>query len=199
MRAAIILKNADLKQFNNYYDIIIGADRGALHAIKNGIIPDISIGDFDSVTDSELDIIKKNSKKIIKLNPIKDKSDTEEAIELVKDYDEIHILGGIKGKRIEHLFANIISLINYPNASLKDEDSLIEIINDNNYKIKKEYKFISLYAIEESIITLKGFKYNLNNYLLKTNDPLCLSNEIINNPKIELKKGKLLIIYSHGD
>lgn len=199
MRAAIILKNADLKQFNNYYDIIIGADRGALHAIKNGIIPDISIGDFDSVTDSELDIIKKNSKKIIKLNPIKDKSDTEEAIELVKDYDEIHILGGIKGKRIEHLFANIISLINYPNASLKDEDSLIEIINDNNYKIKKEYKFISLYAIEESIIVLKGFKYNLNDYLLKTNDPLCLSNEIINNPKIELKKGKLLIIYSHGD
>ncbi len=199
MRAAIILKNADLKQFNNYYDIIIGADRGALHAIKNGIIPDISIGDFDSVTDSELDIIKKNSKKIIKLNPIKDKSDTEEAIELVKDYDEIHILGGIKGKRIEHLFANIISLINYPNASLKDEDSLIEIINDNNYKIKKEYKFISLYAIEESIIALKGFKYNLNDYLLKTNDPLCLSNEIINNPKIELKKGKLLIIYSHGD
>ena len=199
MRAAIILKNADLKQFNNYYDIIIGADRGALHAIKNGIIPDISIGDFDSVTDSELDIIKKNSKKIIKLNPIKDKSDTEEAIELVKDYDEIHILGGIKGKRIEHLFANIISLINYPNASLKDEDSLIEIINDNNYNIKKEYKFISLYAIEESIIALKGFKYNLNDYLLKTNDPLCLSNEIINNPKIELKKGKLLIIYSHGD
>lgn len=199
MRAAIILKNADLKQFNNYYDIIIGADRGALHAIKNGIIPDISIGDFDSVTDSELDIIKKNSKKIIKLNPIKDKSDTEEAIELVKDYDEIHILGGIKGKRIEHLFANIISLINYPNASLKDEDSLIEIINDNNYKIKKEYKFISLYAIEESIIELRGFKYNLNDYLLKTNDPLCLSNEIINNPKIELKKGKLLIIYSHGD
>jgi len=199
LRAAIILKNADLKQFNNYYDIIIGADRGALHAIKNGIIPDISIGDFDSVTDSELDIIKKNSKKIIKLNPIKDKSDTEEAIELVKDYDEIHILGGIKGKRIEHLFANIISLINYPNASLKDEDSLIEIINDNNYKIKKEYKFISLYAIEESIIELRGFKYNLNDYLLKTNDPLCLSNEIINNPKIELKKGKLLIIYSHGD
>ncbi len=199
MKAAIILKDANLKQFNNFYDTVIGADRGALHAIKNKIKLDIAIGDFDSVNEEEFDLIKNNSNKVIELNPIKDKSDTHEAIELVSDYDEIHILGGIKGKRIEHLFANIIDLINYPNASLKDEDSLIEIIKDNNYKIKTEYQFISLYAIEESIITLSGFKYELNDYLLKTNDPLCLSNEIINNPKIDLKKGKLLVIYSYGD
>ena len=199
MKAAIILKDACLNQFNNYYDIIIGADRGALHAIKYGIKPNIAIGDFDSVNEEELNIIKENSNKVIKLNSVKDKSDTLEAIELVKDYDEIHILGGIKGKRIEHLFANIIALINYPNALLKDEDSLIEVIKDNNYKIKQEYKFISLYAIEESVISLSGFKYNLDNYLLKLSDPLCLSNEIINNPKICLKKGKLLIVYSYGD
>jgi thiamine pyrophosphokinase len=200
LKAAIILKNAYLNNFNkNDYDIVIGADRGAYFAISNNINPDISIGDFDSVNDSEFELIKKNSKKIIKLNPIKDESDTHEAIELVKDYEKIIIFGGIKGKRIEHLFANIIDLINYPNLSMIDEDSLIETVNDNNYKVKDNYKFVSLYAIEESIIDLNGFKYELNNYLLKRNDPLCLSNEIINNPKINLKKGKLLIIYSHGD
>ena len=201
MKAAIILKNAYLNNFNkNDYDIVIGADRGAYFAISNNINPDISIGDFDSVNDSEFELIKKNSKKIIKLNPIKDESDTHEAIELVKDYDKIIILGGIKGKRIEHLFANIIDLINYKNLSMIDEDSLIETVNDNNYVINKDYKFVSLYSLDsESIISLDGFKYNLNNYHLKYNDPLCLSNEIINNPKINLIKGRLLIIYSHGD
>lgn len=200
MKAAIILKDAYLNKFNkNEYDIIIGADRGALHAINNGIIPDISIGDFDSVSKEEFEIINNNSKKIIKLNCIKDTSDTNSAIRLVKEYDEIHILGGIKGKRIEHLFSNIIDLINYPNLSLMDEDSLIEVIRDNNYKIKDGYKFISLFSIEDSIISLNGFKYNLNKYLLKPNDSLCLSNEILDNPKIDLEKGKVIIIYSHAD
>ena len=199
MKAAIILKDAYLKDFNNCYDIIVGADRGALHALNNGIIPDISIGDFDSVNEIEFEKIKNNSKKLIKLNKIKDSSDTHEAINLVSNYDEIHIFGGIKGKRIEHLFSNLIDLINYPNVSIMDEDSLIETINDNNYIIKENYKFVSLYAVDDSVIDLTGFKYELNNYLLKRNDPLCLSNEIINNDKIYLKKGKLLIIYSHGD
>ena len=201
MKAAIILKNAYLNNFKKEdYDIVIGADRGAYFAISNNINPDISIGDFDSVNDSEFELIKKSSKRIIKLNPIKDESDTHEAIELVKDYDKIIIFGGIKGKRIEHLFANIIDLINYKNLSMIDEDSLIETINDNNYVINKDYKFVSLYSLDnESIISLDGFKYNLNNYHLKYNDSLCLSNEIINNPKINLIKGRLLIIYSHGD
>ncbi len=199
MKAAIILKDAYLDNFNNDYDIIVGADRGAYHAIKHNIIPDISIGDFDSVNEEEFELIKNNSNKIIQLNKIKDTSDTHEAIKLVLNYDNIEILGGIQGKRIEHLFANIIDLINYPNISMKDNYSLIETVNDNNYQVKEGYKFISLYAIDDSIIDLNGFKYNLDNYNLKRNDPLCLSNEIINNPKINLRKGKLLIIYSHGD
>ncbi len=199
MKAAIILKDAYLNNFKNEYDIIVGADRGALHAIKNGIIPDISIGDFDSVNEEEFEIIKNKSKKLIQLNRIKDSSDTHEAIMLVKDYDTIEILGGIQGRRIEHLFANIIDLINYPNVLMKDENSLIETVNDTNYIVRDEYKFVSLYSVIDSIIDLDGFKYNLKDYNLKKNDPLCLSNEIINNPKIKLKEGKLLIIYSHGD
>ena len=61
MKAAIILKNAYLNNFKKEeYDIIIGADRGAYFAIKNNFIPDIAIGDFDSVNEEELDLIKKN-------------------------------------------------------------------------------------------------------------------------------------------
>ena len=126
MRAAIVLKTADLKNFNRaLYDIVLGADYGALHAIRNNIIPDIAVGDFDSCTEAEFNEIKANVKRIEKLNPIKDMSDTNEAVSIVKDYDEIFILGGIQGKRIEHLFANIIDLINNPRLKILDENSLI--------------------------------------------------------------------------
>ena len=199
MKAAIILKDAYLKDFNNCYDIIVGADRGSLHALNNGIIPDISIGDFDSVNEIEFEKIKNNSKKLIQLNKIKDSSDTHEAINLVSNYDEIHIFGGIKGKRIEHLFSNLIDLINYPNVSIMDEDSLIETINDNNYIVKENYKFVSLYAVEDSVIDLTGFKYELNNYDLKMKDPLGISNEITHNPFIKINSGKILIIYTKDD
>ena len=201
MRAAIILKTADLKNFNRaLYDIVLGADYGALHAIRNNIIPDIAVGDFDSCTEAEFNEIKANVKRIEKLNPIKDMSDTNEAVSIVKDYDEIFILGGIQGKRIEHLFSNIIDLINNPRLKILDENSLIETVDTlTPYNVRLNYRFVSIYAIEESLISLSGFKYNLDNYLMKPNDPLGLSNEVISNPKIDLKKGRLLVIYSHGE
>ena len=199
MKAAIILKDAYLKNFNKgEYDLIIGVDSGALHAIKNNIFLDIAIGDFDSVNNNEYELVKNNSKEIIKLNPIKDITDTNAAISKAKGYD-IEILGGIKGKRIEHFISNIFDIINHKNVLMKDEYSLIEFIDNNDYKVRSGYKFVSLFPIEESIISLSGFKYNLDNYNLKLYDNLCISNEIINNPKIELKKGKILIIYTIGD
>lgn len=199
MKAAIILKDAYLKNFNKgEYDLIIGADSGALHAIKNNIFLDIAIGDFDSVNMNEYELVKNNSKEIIKLNPIKDITDTNAAISKAKGYD-IEILGGIKGKRIEHFISNIFDIINHKNILMKDEYSLIEFIDNNDYKVRSGYKFVSLFPIEESIISLSGFKYNLDNYNLKLYDNLCISNEIINNPEIELKKGKILIIYTIGD
>ncbi len=200
MRAVLILFN--IKKINKEYlkdALIIGVDRGALIATKEGIKLDIAIGDFDSVNDMEFDLIKNNTKKLIKLNPIKDKTDTSEAIELAKDCDEILILGGIKGKRIEHFYANILELANNPKIKLIDDNSLIEAMDNNNYNVRLDYKYVSIFSILDSVLTLSGFKYNLENYHLKTNSALGVSNEIISNPKIDLKSGKLLIIYSNED
>ena len=199
-KAVIILsdiKKIDKNDLSNSF--IVGADRGALNAINLGIKVDIAIGDFDSVTIDEYEFIKKNSNKVIKLNPIKDKSDTLEAIELLKSYDEIVVLGGIKGKRIEHFYANLICLYNNPNVSIKDEYSLIET-KDVSFIPNLDYKYVSLFSIEdESIISISGMKYNLSKYKLKKNDPLGLSNEVKDNPYIEIDSGRLLVIYSVND
>ncbi len=200
MRAVLILFN--IKEINRKYledALVIGVDKGALNAINQGIKLDIAIGDFDSVSEDEFNLIKKNSKKVIKLNPIKDETDTNEAINLVKDYDEILILGGINGKRIEHFYANMLEVINNPKIKLIDDNSLIEIMDNNNYIVRKEYKYVSIFSVIDSIVSLSGFKYDLNNYKLSRFSSLGISNEIIDSPKIELISGKLLIIYSNED
>lgn len=201
MKAAIVLKDAYFKDFNkDEFDTIIGADKGALALVLNHIVPDIAIGDFDSVTPMEFIVIEKSAKKLIKLNPIKDETDTHEAIELVKDYDEIRIFGGIKGKRIEHFIANLIDIINYDNVSIIDKESYIETIKGNDYKVKTGYKYVSFFSItDEAIITLDGFKYPLVDFTLKKNNPLGVSNEIISTPSVNVKKGKVLVIYTKSD
>ena len=200
MRAVLILANInkiDKSLLNNA--LIIGVDRGAYIASTMNIKMDIAIGDFDSVNSFELELIKKSTKSLIKLNPIKDLTDTKEAIKLCDGYSEIIILGGIKGNRIEHFYANLLLIENDPRIKLIDENSLIEVRN-KSFIPNDNYKYISFFSIaDEAILTLEGFKYNLNSYLLKENDSLCISNEIENNPYVKIEKGRILVIYSKND
>ena len=142
MKALLVLYNCNLNNFNNDYDLIIGIDRGAYNLASNNIKMDIAYGDFDSVNEAEFELIKKYSKKIVKLNPIKDLSDTYQVIKDYKNYD-ITILGGIYGKRIEHFYSNLLSLINYDNIKIMDENSLIikckKGVYKNNPKIWDEF------------------------------------------------------------
>lgn len=199
MKAVVVIGNNYKFNKNDFENaFIIGVDKGALFCHKNNIMMDLAIGDFDSISNADFNCI--NAKKIIKLNPIKDQTDTKEAIDYCKEYDEIILLGAIQGKRIEHFYANLLLLNDYKNLKIKDDSSFI-FTAEENIEIKNEYKYISIFSLEEeSIISLSGMKYNLSNYILKKNDPLCISNEIIANlGKISIKKGRILIILSKED
>ncbi len=200
MRAVLILANINKIDRSILKDaLIIGVDRGSYVAAINNINMDIAIGDFDSVNESEVELIEKMSKRLIRLNPIKDETDTREAIELCRGYDEIIILGGIKGKRIEHFYANLLLLFKDSRIALVDENSYIES-KASSFRPRDDYKYVSFYSImDESIISLEGFKYNLNSYTLNRMDSLCISNEIVENPYVKIEKGRILVIYSKND
>jgi len=182
--------------FKNKY--VVGVDKGALYCLNNNIHMDYAVGDFDSITEEEFIRISKATK-AKRLNPIKDETDTFEAIELCKDYDKITILGGILGKRIEHFVANMIMLRNYPKVCIKDDNSYIITVCDSFKPYIEGYHFISLFSIEDSVITLKNMKYSLDNYKLLTNDPLGVSNEFNLDSEIIIHSGRLMVIYSKDD
>lgn len=193
-KVLVIGNNVDLKKydFNNKY--VIGIDKGTKLCLDNGIVPKMAVGDFDSVNKEEYNFISKNVKDIIKLNCIKDDTDTFHAISNIDKSDNIIILGGIQGNRIEHFYANMKLFSIYPNLVIMDDFTKISLVK-NNTTVNESNSFYSFFAIEEvSNLILKGFKYPLNKYHLKVNDSLCISNELIDSEgSISFTKGKLLL------
>jgi thiamine pyrophosphokinase len=95
-------------------DLILAADSGALTALHHGCIPAIIVGDFDSLTLSEQDLVKLGSQ-IIRADVEKNETDTELAVQVALEHGakRITILGGIGGERFDHTMANILLLAGF--------------------------------------------------------------------------------------
>lgn len=179
----------------------IGVDKGALFLAKNKIMMERAIGDFDSVEESDLKLIDKYCYKLIKLNPIKDLSDSEAAINLAKElgYEEIILLGGL-GKRQDHSYVNLKLLIKEEGRlSIIDTKNYLRIFKKGNYTIKKHgYKYISFFSIKDSVITIEKMKYPVLNRVFKEDDLFGLSNEILDEDgNLIVHQGVILCIQSN--
>ncbi|MCM1197164.1 MAG: thiamine diphosphokinase, partial [Roseburia sp.] len=172
---------------------------GAYTALKNGIKVNMAIGDFDSIDQEKLRYIASLTQ-VMKLPEKKNDTDTGAALKLCKDASRIIILGGIQGKRIEHFIANLMLMETHKHVEMLDNNSHMYIM-DSSFSIKKtQYKFISFFALSDTIISLEGFKYPLTNYYLKNTDPLTISNELLDERGIvTLKGGRVLVIQSKED
>jgi thiamine pyrophosphokinase len=176
-------------------DYIIAVDGGYNNILKTKFVPNILIGDMDSIK-----IKNKITCKTIKLNPQKDDTDTIASINYAKKIGikKIKFFGGVQGVRFDHLLANIqtllycykegIDLIIYGN-------NYITKMFDNKIEFSADYKgFISIFsAVCNSYnVTIKGLKYQLDNKQLHNYYPLGVSNEFIGkNATIIVKKGIL--------
>lgn len=196
-------------EINNYTQInvshlrnttIISADAGYIHAKNLGLITNILIGDFDTLTEMPSDIDE-----VIKFPKEKDDTDTMLAIKLALDrgYNDIEIYGAL-GNRLDHTFANIQSLafINEHKAKgkiISEKDILYFIKNEEISIPQKDGFSLSIFSYGESCegVTLKGVKYPLENAKINQNFPLGVCNEIIEEiAEISIKRGKMLIIIS---
>lgn len=192
---------------NNKNQTIIAVDKGleALHKLK--IVPNHIVGDLDSVDTKILQhYINNPDIKIHKYMPEKDYTDTDIALNLAIELrsSNITIIGAI-GSRFDHTLANIHIL-----TSVLDANIPCQIIDSNNkiYLIDKQItleksksygKYISLIPLTSCVqgLTLKGFKYPLEDYTLTIGKSLGISNEITEDyATISLEEGILIVIES---
>ncbi len=190
MRVNIALKLAhDIPKEDCDY---IGADKGALILSDQNIRMVTAIGDFDSIEKSEMKRIEDSSDKIIQLNPIKDDSDSEAALNyaLENGYDEIHMYGAFGG-RVDHSYYNIRLAFQHPNVlTLYDDMNKVYALKEGIYHIKKEdYPYISFFTDSKATITLQGFEYSLDHCEMDQTTLYTLSNSILE------EEGTLIIEY----
>ena len=156
----------------------IGVDHGVEELLKQGITPKFAIGDFDSLQNRQT----LENLNIQILPERKDVTDTHVAIEyaISKGYDEIELYG-VTGGRLDHFFAVMCLLEKYQDVSIKviDQQNCIQLLKPGIHHIyNQEYYYFSLFALNESILSISQAEYTLDHYLLKRDDPLCVSNEV---------------------
>ena len=174
----------------------IGVDHGVEELLKQGITPKFAIGDFDSLQNRQT----LENLNIQILPERKDVTDTHAAIDylLSKGYDEIEIYGATGG-RLDHFFAVMCLLEKYQDVKLKviDQQNCIQLLKPGVHQIEnKGYYYFSLFALNESILSIKQAEYTLDHYLLKRDDPLCVSNEVKGEYAIIENSGNILLIQS---
>lgn len=183
-------------------DISIAADKGLEVFYKYDIIPDIIMGDFDSVDKDILDYFKNIEK--IKFPSHKDETDSAIAIEKAIECgaDEIFFLGAT-GSRLDHFFANV-GLLKYAlekgvKCSLIDENNKIFMINKSTVLNKADYKYFSLQSFSECVrnLSIINAKYTLSSYDLKMGDGITVSNEFLDKPvEVSFDSGTVIVFYS---
>lgn len=184
---------------------VICVDGGLKHAYELNLKVDYIVGDFDTIDDSIIRHYKEEtSVPIREYNPVKDSTDTDIALTLALSVqpEAIYIVGGI-GSRLDHTLGNIHilkkALSSDINTYLINEHNRISMLNQSVVLEKRKLfgDYISFLPFTEKIenLTLRGFKYPLENCTMVNGESLGISNEIIDETAyVEFQKGILLMI-----
>ena len=187
-------------------DLWCGVDRGALYLLDKGINPLLSCGDFDSINTEQRKKVEEKSK-YFRVKDSEDLTDAdfalENILELFDSVEEIDIYGAT-GRRLDHFFGNILLLNNekYNNVKVKiiDDNNIITIAHSgqNIFEKIEGYKYFSIVPIyEDTKMSIKNSKYEVENLILTLNRPNATSNEFVNEKAIELEvSSNVLVIYS---
>lgn len=175
---------------------IIAADGGL--ANMGNIIPDIAVGDFDS-----LGFVPNVCKTEI-LPTEKDVTDMAHAanIAVEKGFKTLVLYGGTGG-RPDHTFANISLLTNLSKKGVKPyligDGYVTTSITDSSFSFESgKHGTISVFAADTEVVgvTEKGLKYSLDDYKLKFSDHVGVSNSFTGErAEVSVKEGTLLIMW----
>lgn len=182
-------------------DFVIAADAGFDRARALGIVPDMLIGDFDSMG------YEPDFDNIIRLNVRKDDTDVGHAIETARSmgYDDFVIYGAVGGK-VDHTVANIQLALKIAKAGGKslfigEAESFTVIKNSSRRFSKRDGGRISVFSLAEKSegVTIRGLSFEMENGTLESDFPLGVSNAFIGEEAlVKAESGELLIVWENA-
>lgn len=156
------------------FDYYVGVDRACLWLIENGYALDWAIGDFDSVTEAELAVIKKVAKQFDRFPAAKDDTDTELAIKRVFatfPNAQVTVFGAFGG-RMDH-FLTTLFMPSDPEIApfmkhlcLVDDQNVIQYLPSGEHQISPvaDKDYISFMVEGDGLLTIHGAQYPLDEH-----------------------------------
>lgn len=195
----VVLGNAKLTaEHLNIEADYVGVDRGAYYLAQLNHPILFSIGDFDSVSQSEFEHIGLVSKELVQLDSLKDESDFDATLRRLDHYQHIIVISSW-GNRFDHSYVNLELVKRDSRITFLDDHNKIKVYEEGQYSINKEnYKYLSLFALQDSQVSLTQTKFEIIERKLTPKDLYTLSNEILHEQaQLTIHFGSLLVIQSN--
>ena len=179
-------------------DFVIAADAGYRTCRQVGIVPDLLLGDFDSM-DQPADFAN------VERSPVeKDDTDTMLAVRtgLARGCTEFYIYGGTGGKRLDHTLANLQTLLFLRRRGargwLYGDDFVWTVIENESLTVEKtvEWGLFSAFCLGDRAegVDEVGFQYPLSGAVLTPEFPVGVSNHIMESTaSITVRRGVMAI------
>ncbi|WP_347488434.1 thiamine diphosphokinase [Desulfoscipio sp. XC116] len=185
-------------------DRLICVDSGAGYAAALGIVPQIIIGDMDSIDHSLLENYYRQGVVIKEYPPEKDDTDTALALrEVLSEHpDEVVILGAT-GTRFDHTLANVhllrVALENHVSARIIDEYNEISLLAPRQPAVVKGRPGdeFSLLPLTEKVtgVCVQGARWPLRDAAFSIGNPYGISNRLVGDAaEITIASGLMLLI-----
>lgn len=197
----IVCGRATQQEISQHKGPFLGVDYGAYILASLGIHMVAAVGDFDSVNDVQLDLIRQFSSVIEQLSPIKKETDTEVAITyaIQHQYQEITVIGGLGG-RLDHSLANMHLLLRHQQYKLRLQDGTnrMQVFPPGVYVLQRDhYRYVSLFAFNDAVFSIQDVRYPVQQKKLRLGDVYAISNEIIDEQaSLIIIEGTILVIQS---
>jgi thiamine pyrophosphokinase len=185
--------------------LVVAADGGGENAAALGLMPDVLIGDFDSLSRERLSQLERQGIPVIRHPRDKDKTDGELAIlyAVQRGADEIVILGALGG-RIDHEIANLLLLtrpeLRYRETAIVDGWQAVRLLQGRDTMIVEGHPgdLLSLLPIggDAKGIYTEGLKYSLQGGSLLMGPARGVSNEFVGyEARITLEEGMMWVVH----
>lgn len=179
-------------------DLVIAADGGYRICLREGVRPDLLLGDFDSMEPPA------DFEHIRRLPVEKDDTDAMAALKtgLEQACDTFYIYGGTGGKRLDHTLANLQSLLflrrRGARGFLYGDDFVWTVLENEALTVQRtvEWGLFSAFCLGDRAegVEEEGFQYPLKDAVLSPDFPLGVSNHILEpSARIAVRRGALAV------
>lgn len=208
----IIFANGNLPDLNKARallrtdDFIIAADGGTRHALALGLTPNLVIGDLDSITHEEKQMMDERGVTIVPYSHDKNETDLELSIKhaLEMNPDEIRIIAAL-GERLDQTLSNLalLSDLRLSTFDARMDDGVEEVLFcRSQVEVRgRSGDIVSLIPWQGAVegVQTENLRWHLRDETLHPEKSRGISNEMLSETAgIRIRAGMLLVIHRHN-